>query len=531
MTDLLIHGGMIVDGAGNPGFPAAVAIEGDRVRILRGDVSEVAAARRIDAAGMVVAPGFIDMHSHSGLMIQSEPAHEPKVRQGVTTEVIGVDGCSYAPFRRREDLLAFVELNSGLDGWPSLDYDWDTVASYLSRFDRRVAVNVAFLIGNSALRVCAIGWDDEPATDRTVQDMRSLIREGMQEGAFGISTGLDYPPGAYATTEELSALSQEAARLGGIYHTHVRYQLGDRYLDPFREAIEIGRRSGVGVHLTHLYRRATYPGGARPMLELVEGARLEGLDVTFDTYPYEWSSTRLLILLPIWVQGGGPAALKARLADPAVRARLRAEIEQEARASGRAAAMGGIRLGAFSRPENRRYEGKTIAEIMVDRGQDAVDVICDLLVSEDLRVNEVGPGPHGATMPKFVAHPLGMVGTDSIFLGDLPSPRTYGSFPRILGEFVRDERLLSLPEAIRKMTSYPAQRLGIPDRGLLRDGMKADVVVFDPATVRATATYDQPRRFPDGIPYVIVDGALVVDGGAHTGATPGRALRRGRADR
>jgi N-acyl-D-amino-acid deacylase len=528
MADLLITNGTILDGAGNPGFHGAVAIEGDRLRVLRGDVSGVAAGRSIDATGLVVAPGFIDMHSHSGLVMLAEGNHEPKVRQGVTTEVIGIDGCSFAPFASREDLLAFVDLDSGLDGRPDLPYDWDTVASYLSRFDGRTSVNVAFLVGNSALRIAAVGWDPEPASAAHIASMRSLLREAMQEGAFGMSTGLDYPPGAYASTGELASLGEEAASLGGFYHTHVRYNLGDRFLDPFREAIEIGRRSGIPVHLTHFYRRATYPGGARSMLELVEDARAEGLDVTFDCYPYEWSSTRLSILLPSWLQDGGPAKMFTRLEDPALRSRIRDEVDGASHWTDRGSAWASTRLMYFHHPANAAYEGRTITEIAELRNQHPADVMCDLLVMENLAVAEVGPGPEGATMPKFVAHPHGMVGTDSIFLGERPSPRTYGSFPRILGQFVRDERLLSLEEAVRKMTSYPAQRLGLTDRGLLRDGMKADITVFDPKRVRALATYENPKQFPEGIEYVVVNGEVVVDGGTHTGARPGRALRRGR---
>jgi N-acyl-D-amino-acid deacylase len=529
-VDLLIHGGTLVDGTGGPGFPAAVAVVGDRMRVVRGDVDGILAGRRIDARGLTVAPGFIDMHSHSGLMMLAEPRHEPKVRQGVTTEVIGVDGNAYAPFPSRDDLLAFVELNGGLDGRPEIAYDWDTVASYLSRFDRQVAINVAYLIGNSPLRIAALGWDDVPADPASLARMRALLREGMEEGAFGVSSGLDYPPGSFATTDELAELTRAAAALGGIYHTHVRYTLGDRFLDPFREAVEIGRRGEGAVHITHFYHRQTFPGTPEEMLAVVDDARAEGLDVTYDSYPYEWASTRLLIMLPPWVQAGGPGPLRERLRDGRVRARLRDEV------AGRGVSYAGrdpwadLRLGYFATPENARWEGRSLAEFMADTGSDVVDAISDLLLAEDLRVSQVTPGPWRETLPHFIRHPVGMIGTDSTFLGAKPSPRTYGSFPRVLGEFVRDERLLSLPEAVRKMTSSPAARLGIPDRGILRDGMKADITVFDPVTVRALATYDEPRVYPAGIPYVIVNGTLVVDAGEHTGATPGRALRRGRPD-
>jgi len=349
----------------------------------------------------------------------------------------------------------------------------------------------------------------------------------MAEGAFGLSSGLDYPPGAFATTDELAALTEEAGRHGGLYHTHVRYPLGDRYLDPFREAIEIGRRAGAPAHITHFYHRETHPGGPEPLLALVDDARAEGLDVTFDTYPSEWASTRLLIQLPGWIQAGGPGPLKTRLADRAARDRVRKAFTERGASYASKAGWADVRMGAFRRPENLRWESRTVADVMHETGSDALDVICDLLLAEDLGVSQVTSGPAAATLPLFVAHPVGMVGTDSTFLGETPSPRTYGSFPRILGQFVRDEALLSLEEAIRKMTSAPAARLGLRDRGVIRDGAVADLVVFDPATVRSTATYEEPRSYPIGIEQVIVAGTLVVADGVHTGATPGRGLRHG----
>ena len=523
MLDLLIKDGLIVDGTGNPGFYGAVGVEGETVRILRGDLSSVEAMRVIDAAGRVVCPGFIDMHAHSGLVILAEPRHEPKVRQGITTELIGIDGNSYAPFTSHEDFLRFVELNSGLDGAPTLPGRWSTVAEYLSRFDNSVAVNIAYIIGNSPLRIGAVGWEDRPSTGVQLENMKAMLREGMEEGAFGISTGLDYPPGSYADTAELVELSHEAARLGGIYHTHVRNSLGDRFLDPFKEAIDIGRRSGIPSHITHLYHRLTHPGGGRRILDLVESARGEGLDVTFDSYPYIYSSTRLLIILPHWTQDGGPEKLKEVLRSPEGRERLHREVGPWT------LSWNDMWLTYFKQPHNRQYEGRSIAEAAEMMGVDEVDAVCDLLLDEDLQTSYVAAGPNGTTLPDFVKHPLSMVGSDALLIGDYPSPRTYGTFPVILSEFVREERSMSLENAIRKMTSFPSQRLGIPDRGILRNGMKADIVVFDPQTIKAPATRHQPKQFPIGVEYVIVNGQAVIDQGEHTGALAGRALRRGRA--
>jgi N-acyl-D-amino-acid deacylase len=523
MFDVLITNGQVIDGTGNPGFYAAVGVEGEGVRILRGDVSHVQASRRIDVTGRIVAPGFIDMHAHSGLMILAEPHHSPKVRQGITTELIGVDGNSYAPFRRQEDFDMFYQLNAGLDGAPKLPARWSTVADYLAMFDHKVAVNICYVVGNSPLRINAIGWDERPGTSRELADMKALLREAMEEGAYGISTGLDYPPGSYASTEELTELSKEASKLGGIYHTHCRHRLGDASLDPFKEAIDIGRRSGIPAHITHYYQRVSSRHGAEALLQLVEDAReKEALDVTFDSYPYVFSSTRLTILLPEWVHAGGPRKMLAAFKDSEVRARLRNEVQP------RAGSWQDMWLTYLNKPHNHVFEGKSIAELAIMVDKHPVDAVIDLLVDEDLHTSYVSLGGHVNTLPKFVSHPYSMVGSDAVLLGDFPSPRTYGCFPVILGHYVRDEHFLSLPGAIRKMTSYPAQRLGIPDRGLLRDGFKADLVVFDPKAVAALATRTNPRQFPVGIEYVMVNGKVVVDANNQTDALPGRALRRGR---
>ena len=526
-VDLVIANGSIVDGTGSAARTGSVAISGGRLRLLRADEALPAARRTIDASGLVVAPGFIDLHSHGGLAVLADPRHEAKVSQGVTTEIVGVDGNGYAPFLRHEDLLDFVDLNAGLDGRPEIAFDWDTFASYLRRYDAGQAVNIGVMVGNSALRIAAVGWDDMPATEAAVGEMRAMLREAMQDGAFGISSGLDYPPGAYATTDELASLTNEAARLGGFYHTHVRYPLGDRFLDPFREALEISRRGEGAAHITHFYHRRSYPGTPEQLLALIDDARAGGSDVTFDMYPYEWASTRLLIQLPLWIQEGGPQRLKERLADAAARERLRTELRSRGAAYASSAGWADVRLGAFTAPDNLRWESRSLAEVMDDRGVDAVDAICDLLLSENLGVAQVTSGPWTDGLRRFLAHPGAMIGTDSTFFGAKPSPRTYGSYPRILGQFVREEALLSLEAAVQRMTGAPAARLGLRERGLLRDGYAADVVVFDPVRVRALATYDEPRQLPEGMHHVLVNGVAVIDDGRHTGAVPGRGLRHG----
>ncbi|MEE9261952.1 MAG: D-aminoacylase [Dehalococcoidia bacterium] len=522
MLDLLIKNGLIVDGTGSPGFYAAVGVEGETVRIIRGELTSVQATKTIDAAGRVVCPGFIDLHAHTGLTILGEPEHQPKVRQGVTTELVGIDGISHAPFKSQEELHRYIWLDAGLNGYPPMPADWLTVAELLDKYDNRVAINVAYILGNSPVRIWALGWNNRPATGSELEEMKSVVREAMEEGAWGLSTGLDYPPGSYANTDELVALSETAAQLGGFYHTHTRSALrAQGLLAPWEEALEIGRRSGVALHLTHYRQSAQGVGSHLDYLGLVDDAREEGLDVTFDCYTYPYSGTSATIAIPNWAKDGGPERLMAALKDPEDRARMKKEISRER--------LEDSWLTNFTQAENAKYDGRRPVDIAEMRGQDPADAFFDLLFEEKLGVSMVGLGTNPQTLPDFVSHPCGMIASDAILLGEYPSPRSYGCFPIVLAEFVRAEKHLRLPEAVRKMTSFPAQRLGIPDRGILRDGMKADIVVFNPETVKAPATKSQPKQFPIGIDYVIVNGKVVVEEAQHTGALPGRAIRRGRA--
>ncbi len=522
MLDVLIKHGLIVDGTGNPGFFGAVGVQGDTIHVFRNDVSNSDAAQTIDATGKVVCPGFIDVHAHSGLMILAEPEHHPKVRQGITTELIGVDGNSYAPLPSHHDFLAFMELNSGLDGSPVLPGTWSSVSEYLSMFDSKVAVNIAYIIGNAPLRISTVGWNERPADETELSNMRAMLREGMEEGAFGLSTGLDYPPGSYANTDELVGLAQEAARYGGIYHTHLRNKLGDTFLDPVKEALEIGQRAEIPCHLTHFYQKMTHSGSAKRLLELVDFAA-QTQDVTMDCFPYAYSSTRLLILIPEWAFDGGPEKVKEVMRSSVGRERLRKEILP------RSGSFTELMLTNFKRPHNQRFEGKSLAEIADKMEKGEVDAICDLLLDEDLGISYVSPGPSLTTLPAFMTHPRTMIGTDAVLLGKYPNPRTYGTFPTVLSDYVREEGSMTLEEAVRKMTSMAALRLDIRDRGMLRDGMKADIVVFDPKTVTSPSTRHDPKQFPVGIDYVFVNGAAVVAQGEHTGALPGRELRHGNA--
>jgi N-acyl-D-amino-acid deacylase len=352
--------------------------------------------------------------------------------------------------------------------------------------------------------------------------MKSVVREAMEEGAWGLSTGLDYPPGSYADTDELVALSEVAASLGGFYHTHTRASLRSKgLLAPWEEALDIGRRGGCPVHLTHYRQVAQGVGSHLDYLGLVENARQEGMDVTFDCYSYPYSGTMIAIGVPPWAKDGGPERLMAALRDPGDRARMKREMSQDR--------LQNNWLTNFTQPQNKRYDGRLITDIAEMRDQHPADALFDLLVEENLGISTVGLGTNPHTLPAFVSHPNGMIASDAILFGEYPNPRTYGCFPMVLAEFVRAEKHLRLPEAIRKMTSFPAQRLGLPDRGILRDGLRADIVVFNPTTVKTHATREDPKHYPVGIDYVIVNGRVAIDQGENTGVLPGRALRRGRA--
>jgi N-acyl-D-amino-acid deacylase len=366
-----------------------------------------------------------------------------------------------------------------------------------------------------------MGWEDRRPTEGEARRQLDLVARGMEEGAWGISTGLTYPPGSYATTEELIELSRAADRYGGIYVSHVRFTLGDRHTDPIREALEIGTDSGIPVHISHFNSGWPFPGAYRPLLAMVEERRAAGLQVTADAYPAIYSSTRLVSLLPEWAHDGGVPLLLERMADEGWRARMAADPSMQRRDPTK------FLLANFSLAKHKRLEGKTLAHAMETLGKSQIDTLCDLLLEENLNLVQIGTNGNPVNVRKFLEHPTTMLGTDALLIGEAVSPRSYGAAPTMLGDLVREEGVLTMADCIRKLTSLPAQTLGLPDRGLLKTGYKADIVVFDPETVSSPATIDNPKQFPIGIDHVIVNGTLVVDGGEHSGATPGRALRRG----
>jgi N-acyl-D-amino-acid deacylase len=517
MFDAMIKGGTIIDGTGNVGFKGDVAIEGKRLKILVGDTSSVKATNIIDASGCVVVPGFIDVHTHSDLIALSEPLNEPKIRQGVTTDMLGLDGMGYAPLSNKNLEMMLLDW-SGVSGCPKLDYNWSSVAEYRQQFNHKTSINVAYLIPNSCLRAETVGWEDRPATKEEIRAMQDMIRQGMTEGAVGLSTGLSYPPGIYASTEELIALCQTVVECGGVYVTHVRHDLGDGPFDGFREAVTIGAHSGCPVHFSHYATSDTTHGQTAELLQIVDDARAMGVDLTFDSYPWDAGSSYLAIVVSSWAHNGGPYELLKRLKNKDDRSKMRSEFTETARSVEK------IVISAVKTERNKWCQGLTVAAVAERLNKAPWDVMCDLLIEEDLEVAFWERRGDMNDVKVIMTHPAHMFITDGLRIGDMPNPRTYGTYPKILGQLVRDEKILTMEQAIRKMTSFPAQRFGLTSRGILRDGMKADIVVFNPVTVNSTATFTHPKQFPLGIEYVFVNGEMVVEKGRHTGALPGEPL-------
>jgi N-acyl-D-amino-acid deacylase len=530
VLDVLIRGGRVIDGAGNPWYSADVAIEGGRIA----DVGRLAgepATRVIDADGLVVCPGFVDMHTHSDLQLLANPAHEAKVHQGVTLEVLGQDGLSYAPVT--DDVLE--QLRRQLAGWnddpPGFDWSWRTVGDYLDRLDHDgIAVNAAYLVPHGALRMCAMGFEERTPSEDELAHMKRLLAEGLEQGAVGLSSGLTYTPGMYADDDELVALCGVLREFGGMYCPHHR-NYGRRALEAYADCIEIARRARVPLHLAHAHLGFEVNKGRAPeLLAMIDLARADGVEVTLDTYPYLAGATYLHSVLPGWTHAGGVAATLARLRDPELRERLRVELEEVGSDGFHEIPLdwGIVVIGSARRPENQRWIGHSVAAAAATAGRRPIDFLCDLLVEEELGVSCVAHFGNEENVRTIMTHAAHTAGSDGILVGDRPHPRSYGTFPRYFAVYVRELGLLRWEEMVRKMTSLPAQRLGFQDRGLLRPGMAADVVCFDPETIRDTATYEEPCRLPEGIPYVLVNGRFVVDDGRRTDELPGRALRASR---
>jgi len=526
VLDILVRGGRVVDGTGNPWFHADLGIQGDRI-VAVGRLGRESARRTIDADGLYVAPGFVDMHTHSDLALLAQPTWECKVMQGVTLEVLGQDGLGLAPVTDETREV----LHQQLMGWngpgPGVRRDWHTMAQYLDRFDGKVSPNVAALVGHGTIRMAVIGLEDRAPTPSELARMRHLVAEAMRDGAVGLSAGLTYAPGMYGTDDEVVALCEAIHPYGGYYQPHHR-NYGARALEGYQASLEIGRRARVPVHLTHaLMNFPVNRGRAAEMLALVDEARARGLEVTLDTYPYLAGMSYLHAPLPSWAHAGGGEATLARLGNAETRARIRRDMETGSDGfNGMPIDWSIMVIAGASVETNRGYVGLSIQDAAARAGKDPFAFYCDLLVAERLGVGSLTFSGNEENVRTIMRHPAHTAGSDGITVGDRPHPRAWGTFARYLAEYVRALGLVGLEEMIRKMTSLPCRRLGFRDRGVIREGAAADLVCFDAGRVQDTATYDNPRQHPGGIPYVLVNGVVVKDLDRHTGATPGRALRR-----
>ncbi len=528
--DVVISGGRMVDGTGAPWVHADVGIVDDRIAAI-GDLHDAVAKRRIDAADLVVAPGFIDVQGQSEFNLLVDNRAASKITQGVTTEITG-EGTSIAPLNER--LIEHLQDKANKYG---VAIDWRSLDEYLRRLQRaRPAINLGTLVGAGGVRTYVIGKDDRPATPAELEQMRQLAAQAMQQGAFGLSSALEYVPDTFASTDELVELAKVARSYGGVYFTHQRSE-SDRIFQSLDEVFAIAQRADISTTIWHLKTAYRENWGKMPeVLAKIEAARARGIDVAASVYPYTRASNGLVACFPPWVSEGGTGKLLERLRDPATRARIGKEMdepgtswENEWRGSGGAQ---GVTLIQVVNPALRQYEGMNFEEIGRHMGKDPRDAAMDIAVADHGNSDVVIAIMQEADVRAAVSSPLVTYGSDSAAQaedGPLSTtkahPRAFGTFPRILAEYVRHEHTMRLEEAIRKMTSQAASRVGIVDRGILRPGMMADVVVFDPVTVWDVATYNDPLHYSVGIKHVFVNGKPVVLDGRITDERPGRALR------
>ena len=527
--ELILRNGTIVDGIGAPSYVGDLAINDDRITAV-GDLSDSRGVIEVDVSGLVVAPGFINMLSWAGEALLEDGRSQGDIRQGVTLEVFG-EGVSGGPLT---DQMKTLEVTS--QGDIRFDVEWTTLGDYLEHLaGKGVSPNIASFVGATTLRVHEVGYEDRPPTADELDRMRGLVRQAMEEGAIGIGSSLIYSPGFYAQTDELIELTKVAAEYGGLYISHMRSE-GNALLESVDELLRIARESGIRAEIYHL-KAAGQSNWDKlgDVIERVEAARSEGLEITANMYNYTAGSTGLDAGMPPWVQEGGYNAWVERLQDPVIRDHVRQEMTTPTNEWENlllAAGAEGTLLVGFKNPGLREYIGQTLAEVAAERGTSVSDTAMDLVVEDGSRVQVVYFLMSEENVARQISLPwvsycsdAGSYASEGIFLNSSTHPRAYGNFARLLGRYVRDERIISLEEAIRKLTSLPAGNLRIRDRGQLTAGYFADVVVFDPAQIQDHATYEDPHQYATGMVHVWVNGTQVLRDGEHTGATPGRVVR------
>ena len=527
--DLVITNGHIIDGTGSPWYSGDVGIRDGKIAAI-GNLSASARKRTIDASGKVVAPGFIDMLGQSELTILVDPRLPSKIYQGITTEITG-EGTSAAPLND-----AIVQSDrSGYDHY-KIDPDWRTFRQYFARLEKQgMGINLASYVGATQVRRMVLGDDNVQPTPAQLDQMRALVRDAMHDGAVGVSTSLEYAPAPFAKTDELIALASEASKFGGIYATHMRNE-SDSVLDAIDEALRIGRKARIPVEIWHIKVAGKANWGRVPeVVARINAARAEGADVTANTYAYTAWFNDFSAFIPQWAHDGGTKKLVERLKDPATRARIRKDMLTPSKDWDNEwqeiPGPDAIMIGVVQNPKMLPFEGKRLSEIAKLWNKDPIDALCDFLIEDP----STGVAVFGMSQPDVtlaLQQPWVSIDNDSSgtspegLLGqEHPHPRAYGTFPRILSKYVREEKVLTLEDAIRKFSALPAQRLRLTDRGVLKAGMWADVVVFDPATIHDRATFDNPNQLSEGMEYVLVNGVPVIDQGKMTGNLPGKVLR------
>jgi N-acyl-D-amino-acid deacylase len=523
--DVVLKGGTLLDGTGAPAYAGDLGIVGDRIAAI-GEIAATQAARVVDVKGLHVCPGFIDIHTHSDGHLLAYPTADSRVRQGITTELTGNCGSSVAPL-----LGPIAEERRAAYRRDGIEPDWTDVAGYFARVEReRVSINHALLLGQGTLRACAAGVADRPLSADETKAVLRAVEEGMEQGAFGLSTGLEYTPGRFTPTDEIVAMARLVARRGGLYTSHIRNEERG-LLEATDEAIRIGRLAGVRVEISHVKASGRGNWGKQAAsLALIEAGRRDGVEVLGDAYPYTAYSTGLTVTFPGWSLDGGTPAVLARLRG-AERDRIRKDVLDYV-LNGDPGDFSLIVISSVQSAKNRPLVGKNLAEIAGIWKVEPVEALLRLVDEEDTAVSYVGHGMSPGNVARVLQHPLVMIGSDGSTMAPTgraaetrPHPRSYGTCPRVLGYYAREQHLFDLPTAVRKMTSMPADQIGLRDRGRLARGKKADVVVFDAATVVDVATFEDPHRYPVGIVHVLVNGVSVVERGAHTGARPGQVLR------